>query len=158
MGLITTVKIMKTTFIGHRILLKNIDECLEKAIEKQIKCGCLSFIVGSHGQFDELVLKVLRKLKTIYKQIQIEVVITSLEKIKKYHEYVPYSDVKTLMYEIEDIFFKRRITYSNKKMIDECDTLICYVDNNLSNSGAKSIMKYAEKKGLNVTNLFDMEN
>lgn len=65
MGLITTVKIMKTTFIGHRILLKN---------------------------------------------------------------------------------------------IDECDTLICYVDNNLSNSGAKSIMKYAEKKGLNVINLFDIEN
>ena len=71
---------------------------------------------------------------------------------------MPYSDVKTLMYEIEDIFFKRRITYSNKKMIDECDTLICYVDENFSNSGSKSIMKYAEKKGLNVINLFDIEN
>lgn len=39
-------------------------------------------------------------------------------------------------------------------MIDTCDTLICYVDSNSYRSGAKTAMRYAEKQGLNIINLY----
>ncbi len=62
------------------------------------------------------------------------------------------------MYEIENIHFKQKILVSNMKMIDECDTLICYVNNDNSKSGAKTIMKYAIRKGIKVINLYKEED
>lgn len=79
--------------------------------------------------------------------LNIEVVITSLHEIKKDNRVDnSYSDVRTVMYDIEDAHFKRRITLSNRHMIDTCDTLICYVDTTVYKSGAKTAMRYAEKK------------
>lgn len=59
-----------------------------------------------------------------------------------------------VLYEIEEVHYKRRITLSNQKMIDECDTLICYVDESAYQSGAKTAMRYAQKKGLRIVNLY----
>ena len=59
------------------------------------------------------------------------------------------------MYEIEDIHPKRQITESNKQMIDECDTLICYVDPKSYKSGAKTAMNYAKRKGKKIINTYD---
>ena len=53
-----------------------------------------------------------------------------------------------------DAHYKQRITLSNRQMIDGCDTLICYVDEHVYRSGAKTAMCYAKKKGLKIINLF----
>lgn len=104
------------TFIGHRILLpSDIRQKLEKTIENEIKSGCKNFIVGSHGEFDKAVLDVLLSLKNIYTEIKIEVVITNYNPkiqdeliIKEKRKY------ETVMFEIEDLHPKQRITASNK--------------------------------------------
>ncbi len=145
---------MKIGFIGHRIVFYNLRDILTKTIEEHIMKGYLSYIVGTHGQFDELVLDVLRNLRTKYNEIKIEVVITSFNQIKKEFLYVPYSDVDTIMYDIEDVYFKRKITYSNQRMVDECEILICFVNEEKYYSGAKSTMRYAQKKGVKVINLY----
>lgn len=145
----------KTTFIGHRILLQsNIQQPLKSAIENEIQSGCKNFIVGSHGEFDKTVLDVLLSLKNIYPEIKIEVVITNYNPkvsdkiiIKNKPKY------ETVMFEIEDLHYKQKITASNKKMIDCCDTLICYVRPNSWRSGAKTAMNYATKKKLKIINL-----
>ena len=59
------------------------------------------------------------------------------------------------MYNVEKEHFKRKITESNKQMIDESDTLICYVNSTRTYGGAKTAYKYARKKGLAIVNLFD---
>ena len=103
---------------------------------------------------------ICKKLKTTNKNICIEVVITTpnfLTKDKDINEQV-YKDVETVMYEIEDIHFKQRIILSNKKMIDTCDTLICYIDPSIKKSGAKTALRYAEKHGLKIINLFENKN
>jgi len=151
---------MKTAFIGHRqVLAKNIYEKLVETIEAQIQNGCKSFTMGTHGEFDRLALSVCKNLRRQYKDIEIEVVVTSLHTIEKQDELdiPPYSDVKTVMYEIEDTYFKRQITLSNRMMIDTCDTLICFVDKNAYRSGAKTAMRYAEKRGLKIINLYREE-
>ena len=136
----------KTAFIGHRrICQNNLAEELNLTIERQIQSGCTHFIVGSHGEFDRLALSACRTLRKQYPELVIEVVITSLCAVNADNFEQRYDDIATVSYEIEEVHYKRRITLSNQKMIDECDTLICY--------GAKTAMRYAQKKGLHIVNL-----
>lgn len=58
------------------------------------------------------------------------------------------------MYEIEEEHFKRQIIISNRKMINDCDVLICYVNKKRNPSGAKLAMNYAKRKGLKIINLY----
>ena len=101
---------MKTAFIGHRqIFAKNLPQRLIEAIKAEIDNGCLSFTVGTHGEFDSLALSVCRQLRNEYPDIKIEVVLTSLHTIEKNYEWdcIPYSDVSTVMYTIEDAPYKQ---------------------------------------------------
>lgn len=153
---------MKTCFIGHRnVFVNNIRERIEEAILVEMANGCRTFTMGTHGDFDSLALAACRHLRRTHKEIDIEVVITSLKTFaKSTNEYKdnPYHDVKTVMYVIKEAHFKQQITLSNRKMIDECDTLICYVDENESRSGAKTAMRYAKKHGLKIVNLYREED
>ena len=150
---------MKTAFIGHRqIFGKTIAKRLEEAIKTEIENGCKFFTMGTHGEFDDLALSVCRNLRNQYKDIKIEVVITGFRAIKKSCGYEPYSDVKTVMYNIEDAHYKQKITLSNRQMIDTCDTLICYVNKKQYRSGAKTAMYYAKRKGLRIINLYREED
>ena len=136
----------KTTFIGHRDFLpSDIDERLRSAVQKEIESGCRHFIVGSHGEFDGVALSVCRSLREIYPDIKIEVAITSFNQ--------EYSDVETVMFEIETVYYKRRIIESNKQMVDACNTLICYVRPNSWRSGAKGILNYAISKNKKIINI-----
>lgn len=151
---------MKTAFIGHRqVFAKNVDEKLANAIRNEIANGCRRFTMGMHGEFDSLALTACRRLRNTYPELEIEVVLTSLHTIKKESEVetVPYTDANTVIYEIEDAHYKRQITLSNRQMIDTCDTLICYVDIATYRSGAKTALRYAEKKGLKIVNLYRKE-
>lgn len=160
-------KEMKCCFIGHRRVCCNISDKLLSAIQNEIDNGCRKFIVGTHGQFDELALSACKEARRKYnKDIAIEVAITSINQVKSrvhYYDdfdkeiYTPYSDVKTFMYEIEETHYKQKITVSNKKMVNDCDRMICYVDVNEYRSGAKTAMCYAQKCGLKITNLFREE-
>lgn len=146
----------KVTFIGHRILLQsNIQQLLKSVIENEIQSGCKNFIVGSHGEFDKTVLDILLTLKNTYPEIKIEVVITNYNpKIQDEIIIKEKPKYETVMFEVEELHPKQRITASNKQMIDSCDTLICYVQPNAWKSGAKTTMNYAKKKGLKIINLY----
>ena len=148
---------MRTAFIGHRkVLAKDIEARLLSAIQTEIERGCAAFTMGTHGEFDRLALSACRSLRQTHKELEIEVVITSLNTIKKDSELstAPYADVKTVMFDIEDAHYKQRITLSNLQMIDGCDTLICYVDEHTYRSGAKTALRYAKKKGVKIVNLY----
>ena len=156
----------KTCFIGHRYIYNytKIREKLYNIVEKEIKNGCKFFTMGTHGEFDEMALSVCRELRKIYTDIEIEVVITSFKTIEPIidhdpifgdEKYIPYSDVKTTMYDIEEEHYKRKIVVSNQQMIDNCDTLICYVNPTKTYGGAILAYKYAKKKGLQLVNLYN---
>ena len=141
----------KTAFIGHRrFFCEDIGARLFAAVEREISNGCRSFTMGVHGQFDRLALCACRRARNERPDVTIEVVITSLHSLGGDE----YSDVKTVVYETEDAHYKRRITLSNRRMIDSSDTLICYVDESAYRSGAKTAMRYAERKGLKIVNLW----
>ncbi len=154
----------KVAFIGHRNVGYEIEEKLYNEVKKQIEGGCQVFTMGTHGEFDKVALSVCRSLRRNYSNISIEVVLTSLNSIKPIIEYdaifgngkyIPYDDVETIMYEIEEQHYKKKIVTSNQRMIDTCDTLVCYVDTSRNSGGAITAYKYAKKKGLKIINLFN---
>ena len=152
---------MNTAFIWHRkVFAKGITERTIAAIQAEIENYCTAFAMGMHGEFNSLALTACRNLRRTHNELEIELVITSLNAIKRDSELTaaPYSDVKTVMFDIEDAHFKQRITLCNRRMIDNCDALICYVDERVYRSGAKTTMRYAKKKGLKIVNLYRKED
>lgn len=158
---------MKVCFIGHRNIYEKIREKLKEAVENEIKNGCKFFTMGTHGDFDKMALSVCRELRETYKDIKIEVVVTSFKSIEPIidhdeifgdEKYTPYDDVETIMYNIEEEHYKRQIIESNHQMIDTCDTLICYVNKKHNPSGAKLAMNYAKRKGLQIINLYNEDD
>ena len=158
----------KIAFIGHREIFdyNKIREKLYNQVEQEIINGCKNFTMGIHGDFDKMALSVCKELRKKFKDITIEVVITNLnsitpiieyDKVWGEEKYYPYKDVTTVMYDIEEEHYKRKIVTSNKKMIDTCSTLLCYVNTQKNYGGAILAYKYAKKKGLKITNLFDLK-
>ena len=156
---------MKTiAFFGHKHILDNrvIKEKLMNTLKEVTPQGFSRFLIGSHGDFDKLVLSTcLNYRKTIDNHIKINVVLTSLSFLNKDEYGFSKVDIynnkncETIFYDIEETHFKNRITVSNKKMVDESDLIICYVDMNIYKSGAKTTILYAIKQNKKIINLFN---
>ncbi len=147
------------TFFGHReVFSRNIKERLKVEIKKHLDED-IHCIIGTHGEFDRLALSVCRELRRSHLNIKITVVFTTLNVLQRGKNQLLsradlYNDVETLIYDIEEEYFKRQIIVSNRRMVDDSDMVICYVDTKRYRSGAKKAVKYAEKQGKRVINLF----
>ena len=156
------MKINKCCFIGHRdILSNNIERRLFDTINQVIQEDCSYFTMGTNGDFDSLALYTCRQIKKIYPHIKIDVMLTNLNLLKKdkygSSKMEKYKDVDTYYFDVENIHYKQKIIFSNKKMIDNCNILICYVNTNKNPSGANIALKYAKTRGLKIINLFQSE-
>lgn len=159
---------MKTiAFFGHRIIYKAEEVYLRllNIIEEKISQGHLNFLIGRYGDFDNIALKSLMECrKKINKNIQITIVLTNYSVLKKDEfgncgiDYYKNNGIDTMMYDIEEVYFKNKINVSNRKMVDDSDVVICYVDNKRYNSGSKKAINYAQRQGKEVINLFMQED
>lgn len=143
------------TFFGHRNVLVCSPIEIENAIEALIKeYKDVRFLVGDHGRFDYEVKNILVGLKQKYANIDLVWVLTSVKKylcLEKENRNYRYYDYK--IYDIELLHYKKIITFTNKRMVDECDYVICAVDMDKFFSGAVAAVKYAIKKNKKVINL-----
>ena len=60
-----------------------------------------------------------------------------------------------MFYDIEEVYYKNCILYSNNKMVDVSHLIICYVDMKSQKSGAQTAVKYAIKQNKRIINLFE---
>ena len=94
-------------FFGHRNLWgKDIRDRLKKELESHLNED-VHCKIGTHGDFDSLALSVCRELRRTYKNLKITVIFTSLNILKKdkeleYSVADNYSDVETMIYDIEE--------------------------------------------------------
>ena len=152
------------SIFGHRRVsgLKNVQSKLVSKLEELIGRGVNTFLVGINGEFDKLAISTLRMLKEIHPKIKIFIVVSDLSKLSLdkfgYSKLSAYADLKVISYEIENIHFKNRITFSNKKMVEQSDIVLCYVDFKKNNSGAKKAVLYAKKSLKEIVNIFEESN
>ena len=150
---------MKTcAFFGHRKVFSfyEIENKLINTVEKLIEEGCVRFLVGDHGEFDNLALNVCLKLKKKFSNIKIEKVATSLNFNKPKDEECCVAEYDTIIYDIETVYFKRRIETSNRHVIDESDVVVCYIRDKEYCNGAVNAVKYADKSGEKIINILNI--
>ena len=154
-------------FFGHRHIYNKyqLKEKIASLLIEIIPQRFSNILIGSHGEFDRLALSTCLNYKnTVNNNIAINVVLTSLSALNKDEygfskvDFYDKSNCETMFYDVEDIYYKNRITYSNKKMVDNCDLVICYVNMKTYKSGAKTAVNYALKQNKKVINLFEEKN
>lgn len=136
-------------FIGHRDAPDSVLAHLTQAVEMLILRENVScFYVGSYGSFDRLTALAVKRLKHIYPDILLMLVLP-------YHpgeRPVALSDGFDGSYYpdgLENTPRRYAIVKANKQMVDSSDWLIAYVRHPASN--ARNLLEYAqrrEKKGL----------
>jgi len=141
-------------FFGHRSCPETIYPLLETTLETLIiQQKADIFYVGREGQFDTLVLRALRTLKTIYPHISYSVVLAYLPQSKSAFG-TWLNDDETIYPEIlETIPPRYAISKRNRWMVKQADVVVTYVTTTFG--GAAQFKKLAEKSGKRVINLYE---
>ena len=144
--------IRKCCFAGHRDFRDNkIEEKFMKTIEElYVKENVSYFMVGNYGAFDRFCAHCVRKLKSKYDKITLELVVPYLtNEIRKYPEY--YEDFDNILI-VDNINTptKYKIIKANRYMVDNSDFMLSYITHTWG--GAYITFEYAKTKNLQIIN------
>ena len=136
-------------FAGHRSIADKYDlsvQIYEKCEKLICQCGVKTFWVGNYGSFDTLAAGIVRKLKSKYSDIELDLFLPYVTKtINEYREmYYKEYDHMIIADMPENTPVRYRILKCNQFMIEQSDFLIAYV--NHSFGGAAKTLEYARKK------------
>ena len=146
---------MVCTFFGHRQIHKKTEPILRSTLIDLIEHhGVNLFYVGNHGDFDAMVLKVLKELSARY-PITCYVVLAYMPGQREDAEQIDNPDA-ILPEGIETVPKRFAIAFRNKWMIRQSDFVVTYVVNPIG-SGAAQFKTLAEKQGKRIVELADTE-
>ena len=159
---------MKVAFIGHRKIEQSQrlkDNLIEILTNLIINKNADTFLFGSKSEFDSLCYAVVSELKSSYPNIR-------RVYVRAEYEYIDKSYKDYLLQSYEDTYYPKEVEGAgklsyikwNQVLIDSCDLLIAYCDENYHpqsrrgkvNSGTKTAVDYAKKKNTRIINLFDL--
>ncbi len=145
------------SFFGHRQIngFNDVEHKLEDIVEN---CICennfVTFLVGRNGEFDNLVSQTIHKFKKEHDDERI-----SHELVLPYYtaEYinnsVTFEEYYDDIYVYDEKYFKSAFDFRNKRMIDESDLAVFYIEHNYG--GAYQAYKYARSKNKKCINIFN---
>ena len=141
---------MVVTFFGHKDTPDKVKPLIEQTVERLIEENeNITFLVGTHGKFDRMAQNVLVQAKKRYPNIDCQIVLAYIK--TKADEYSQY-DLPTVV--PEDIEFTPKrfaISFRNKYMVEQCDTVVCYITHDWG--GAYTFTEKARRKGKRIINL-----
>ena len=112
---------------------------------------------GGLGEFDELCWQVVTDLKNSY-NLKFERVLCLWDerhlRVSKRPEWLKDGDYERLEYLSFFDYWKNRIFFRNRAMIDSSDLVVFYVGDNKEKSGARSALEYAKKCKKNYINIY----
>ena len=146
---------MVVTFFGHKDTPDKVKPLIEQTVERLIEeNGNITFLVGTHGSFDRMTQSVLAKVKKRYPNIDCQIVLAYIK--TEADEYSQY-ELPTVVPENIELTPKRfAINFRNKYMVEQCDTVICYITHDWG--GAYTFTEKARKKGKTIINLAEKLN
>lgn len=145
---------MICAFFGHKDSPESVKPLLEAAIRNIIEhYPYTTFYVGHNGNFDRMVLSVLKKLSAEIPEISFAVILAYLP-IGKTAEC--YNGLTTIYPEgIECVPKRYAISHRNNWIVKQADMIVCYITH--SYGGAAKFVKKAENKGKIVYNVADLQ-
>lgn len=142
---------MTCTFFGHSDSPNSLEPQIEAAILDLIENhGVDRFYVGTHGNFDSMCFRVLKKLSEKYPIDYARVY--SAVSIKSYGYDDGDYNHKLIPDGIEKALPKFRINYRNRWMINQSEYVIAYITSPIG-TGAALYAEEAEKKGKTLIKL-----
>ncbi len=152
--------IYTVSFFGHRRIYNfyKLEELLEKYIKKLLnEKEYVDFLVGRDGDFDQIASSCVKRIKRdvidcnsslvwVMPYIKSEYQ-NNTENLEEYYDNIEVCEESQMAH------YKAAIQIRNKSMIDRSDLIIFYVER--KSGGAYQSMKYAEKQGKNIINLYD---
>ena len=144
---------MKCTFFGHKNTPESCKDRLRKVIIDIIENNNVdTFYIGNNGNFDALVLRMLKEVASTYTHIKYYVVLAYLPDEKKNSDTFDYKH--TIYPEVlEKVPFKFAIDKRNRWMLKQSDIAITYVTTIVG--GAYKFKTIAEKQHKIVINIAD---
>ena len=138
-------------FAGHRYEwhCTGVEEKLLQTLEDLIRKGYTIFYDGHYGAFDRKCVDAVLKLKHKYPHIKLIRILTYYHHDKEKYELPPCYD-GSILPDIEEVYFKQKITKRNEWIVDNCDILVCHIEETYK-SGAYKMTKYAIKKCKKIT-------
>ena len=143
---------MICAFFGHRDTPESIRPLLESAVKQIIeRYPDTTFYVGNNGNFDRMVLSVLKSLSQDFPTISYAVILAYLPIGKS----AGFDGLSTIYPEgIECVPKKYAISYRNDWIVKKADMVICYITHDYG--GAAKFVEKACKKGKTVCNLANL--
>ena len=143
---------MKTCFfIGHRDAPDDVSEVLAATVERHIaEHGVTAFIVGGYGRFDRLAAAAVKAAKTSHPQITLTLLLPYHPALRP-TETPQGFDGTCYPPNMENVPPRYAIVRANRYAVERADFLITYVNRTPSN--AREMVRYAERRGVTVTNL-----
>ncbi|MBQ2759126.1 MAG: hypothetical protein IJE93_05100 [Clostridia bacterium] len=141
---------MTVTFFGHSDTPLSVENSLHLILIDLIENhGAVNFYVGNNGNFDMIVRKQLEELSAIY-NIRYSIVIAYYPNQTD----TPNEEINTIYPEgLETVPRRFAISWRNKWMIKQSDTVVTYVKRNFG--GATQFRELAQKQGKQVINLWE---
>lgn len=133
-------------FFGHKDAPEYIISEIKSNIETLItECGVTIFYIGNQGNFDSMVVSVLKKMKNKYPQISYYIVLAYLPKENE-NENDNDNEKHTLYpYGIESVPKRFCISWRNNWMIENSQYVICYITH-ITGCAAKFVERARKKK------------
>ncbi len=143
---------MICAFFGHKDTPESIRPLLELAVKQIIELyPDTTFYVGNNGNFDRMVLSVLKSLSEDFPTISYSVILAYLPTGKS----AEFDGLPTIYPEgIEYVPKKYAISYRNDWIERQSGMVICYITHNYG--GAAKFVEKACKKGKTVRNLANL--
>ena len=142
---------MKISFFGHRNFVndKNYENHIYGIFDKIDNDVDIEVLLGGYGSFDRFALSCVQKIKSLRPSI-------SITKVVPYLNSKAENGYDTIFYpSLENVPEKFAIIHRNRKMVDEADIIIAYI--NHSFGGAYEAVKYAKLKNKMIINLANFE-
>ena len=114
-------------FFGHRNVYGNIDQELEKQVEKLIiQENIDTFWVGGYGEFDKLASRTVRKMQEKYPAIRLILIIAYAGQLHRFGDEFPF-DGFDYPPEADNALQKFAISARNHYMAENCDMVISHI-------------------------------
>ncbi len=155
------LQVFTVAFAGHRYIerFSFVEAQLEKIIANLISSkSYIDFLVGRDGDFDQIVSSAVLRMKRRIFHANSSLIWVMPYETAQYRDHLDdfeeYYDEIELCPVSENAYFKGAIQKRNRYMVDRADLLICYVER--KSGGAYQTLKYAQKAGKQIINIFDM--
>lgn len=149
------MEIYTVSLFGHREIedLREVEQKLLRVIrELALSKKYISFMLGRNGEFDTLAASAIRIFRKASYNSECELVLVLPYTVKDIEFYEGYYDSIIIPPLAGAAHPKLAIRTKNQWMVNNSDLVIAYVEH--SHGGAYEAIKYAEKKGKKIINLY----